>query len=174
MFVCVTVFAKVCLLFRSLTLRIYCVKRPTNNNHGESLVSRITCHCDLILFLLYGQSCWNGSIAKTKISFELDKFRKNCSKTNVISAAATRDVAEGRQGEQCQCPGRRITGGAEKYQQCRKYFLQDGKFAPKDLKFEHGGAKTCFLPQAPTNAPGCNQCKILRSAKSIYPLFDLE
>jgi len=43
--------------------------------------------------------------------------------------------------------GRRMAaGGAEKSQQCHKYFLQRRTFACKDLRLEHGGAKLASCP----------------------------
>ena len=52
---------------------------------------------------------------------------------------------EGQRGEQF--PGRRITaGGTEKSQQCQKCFLQCSAFAPKDIRFEHRGAKLFCCP----------------------------
>jgi len=50
-----------------------------------------------------------------------------------------------------QFPGRRITAwGAEKVQQCHKYFLKYSSLhlLPKDLRFEHGGAKLTIVPGA--------------------------
>jgi len=42
-----------------------------------------------------------------------------------------------------------IVGDAEKFQQCRKYFLQYSiHLLLKDLKFEHGGAKLASCPGA--------------------------
>jgi len=37
-------------------------------------------------------------------------------------------------------------GGAEESQQCHKYFLQYGKFTPKNLRFEHWGTKLVAFP----------------------------
>jgi len=45
-------------------------------------------------------------------------------------------------------PGRRITGDAEKSQQCRKYFLQHSTFAPERPRFEHGGPNLFVVPGA--------------------------
>jgi len=36
--------------------------------------------------------------------------------------------------------------GAEKSQQCRKYFFNTVHLLPKDLRFEHGGAKLASCP----------------------------
>jgi len=57
-----------------------------------------------------------------------------------------RGVVRGVKGEQfpvAESPwGREITAwGAEKAQQCRKYFLQYSQFASENLKFEHRGDK---------------------------------
>ena len=48
--------------------------------------------------------------------------------------------------------GRRITaGGAEKSQQCHKYFLQYSKFAFERTPVRPWGRQTLFLPRAPSN-----------------------
>ena len=48
--------------------------------------------------------------------------------------------------------GHRITeGGAEKSQQCHKYFLQYSKFGSENAQVRPRGPKTCFLPRAPSN-----------------------
>jgi len=48
--------------------------------------------------------------------------------------------------------GRRITaGGAEKSQQCHKYFLQYSTFASERPLLRKWGRQTCFLLRAPSN-----------------------
>ena len=42
-------------------------------------------------------------------------------------------------------------GGAEKSQQCHKYFLQYSKFASERTQFRSWGRQTCFLPRTPSN-----------------------
>jgi len=47
-----------------------------------------------------------------------------------------------------QFPGHRITvAGAEKSQQCTSAFFNTVNLLPKDLGFEHGGAKLVFCPE---------------------------
>jgi len=41
--------------------------------------------------------------------------------------------------------------GAEKSQQCRKYFLQYSTFAPERPYIRKSGRRICFLPRAPSN-----------------------
>jgi len=41
--------------------------------------------------------------------------------------------------------------GAEKSQQCRKYFLQYNTFAPERPQVRTWGRQTCFLARAPSN-----------------------
>jgi len=48
--------------------------------------------------------------------------------------------------------GRRMTSrGAEKSQQCHKYFLQYSAFASERPQFRPWGLQTCFLSRAPCN-----------------------
>ena len=48
--------------------------------------------------------------------------------------------------------GRRITeGGAEKSQQCHKYFLQYSTFASERPQVRTWGRLSCFLSRAPSN-----------------------
>jgi len=48
-----------------------------------------------------------------------------------------------------QFPGRRIfVGGAEKSQQCHKYFLNTAHLLPKDLRFKHGAPNFLLAPGA--------------------------
>jgi len=48
--------------------------------------------------------------------------------------------------------GRRMTaGGAEKSQQCHKYFLQYSKFSFERTPVRPRGRQICFLPRAPSN-----------------------
>jgi len=42
-------------------------------------------------------------------------------------------------------------GGAEKSQQCHKYFLQYSTFTSERPQFRTWGRQTCFLPRAPSN-----------------------
>jgi len=42
-------------------------------------------------------------------------------------------------------------GGAEKSQQCHKFFLQYSTFASKRSQFQTWGLQTCFLSRAPSN-----------------------
>jgi len=64
--------------------------------------------------------------------------------SGVSLRAVIRGITTGGQG--AQLPGRRMTaGGAEKSQQCHKYFNAI-HLLPKDLMFEHGSAK---LPSCP-------------------------
>jgi len=59
---------------------------------------------------------------------------------------------------EAQFPGRRVTmgapnhcGGAEKSQQCHKYFLQYSTFASERTQFRTWRRQTCFLLRAPSN-----------------------
>ena len=57
-----------------------------------------------------------------------------------------------RGGEGEQCPGHWITaGGAEKSQQCRKYFLHHSRFASERLQVWPWGTKPASCPRAPCN-----------------------
>jgi len=47
--------------------------------------------------------------------------------------------------------GRNNSPGAEKPQQCRKYFLQYSTFASERPQVRTWGRQTCFLPRAPPN-----------------------
>jgi len=80
-----------------------------------------------------------------------------------LQRAVTRGVTKGGQGGH-DSPGaeslwgRRITAGrqmtaegAEKSQQCHKYFLQCSTFASERPQFRTWGRQTCFLPRAPPN-----------------------
>jgi len=44
-----------------------------------------------------------------------------------------------------------ITPGAEKSQQCHKYFLQCSTFTSERSQVRTWGRQTCFLPRAPSN-----------------------
>jgi len=86
----------------------------------------------------------------------LSSFEPLISLRDFKHVAAARGVTSGAMG--VQFLGRRITaGGAEscvgrrKLPIIHKYFLHYSTFAPKDLRFEHGGRQTCFLPLAPSN-----------------------
>ena len=61
----------------------------------------------------------------------------------------TRRAPRGRKG--VQCPGHRITGCAEKSQQCLKYFIQYSTFTPKRPYVRTWGRQTCYLARAPSN-----------------------
>jgi len=50
-----------------------------------------------------------------------------------------------------QCGGRRLTGGAEKFQHCHKSFLQYSAFPSERLQVRTWGRQTCFLPRAPSH-----------------------
>ena len=56
-----------------------------------------------------------------------------------------RDVTRG--GKGVQFPGRRITAGGQKSQHCHKHFFKTVHLLPKDLRFEHGGAKLVSCPR---------------------------
>jgi len=50
------------------------------------------------------------------------------------------------------CGGRRMTvRGADKSQQCRKYFFQYNTFTSERPQFRTWGRQTCFLARAPSN-----------------------
>jgi len=57
----------------------------------------------------------------------------------------TRDVTRGARG--AQFPGCRITVGSQKSQQCHKQCFKTVRLLPKDLRFEHGGAKLASCPR---------------------------
>jgi len=54
----------------------------------------------------------------------------------VLNLLKSRDQGRNEGGQ-----GRRNSPGAEKSQQCHKYFFMTVHLLPKDLRFEHGGAK---------------------------------
>jgi len=63
----------------------------------------------------------------------------------------TRNVTKGGKGAQFR--GRRVTVGAKKSQQCHRHFFQNSSLHlfPKDLRFEHGGAKLVSCPRQGAN-----------------------
>jgi len=66
------------------------------------------------------------------------------------SVACEQGLNEG--GKGAQFPGRRITaGGAEKSQQCHKYFFQYTTFASERAQVRTPGAKLAFCPAGPAN-----------------------
>jgi len=48
-------------------------------------------------------------------------------------------------------PGRRITAGAKKSQQCHKHLFQNSTFTSERPQVRTWGCQTCFFPQAPSN-----------------------
>ena len=95
----------------------------------------------------------------------LGALRHNCSgapifsiKTNVAwcphNRGVTTEVQGGRNSPGAESLwGRQITaGGAEKSQQCHKYFLPYSSFASERPQVRTwGGRQTCFLPRAPSD-----------------------
>ena len=56
-----------------------------------------------------------------------------------------------RENEEHNAPGAETLVGAEKFQQCGKYFYQCSTFTTKRPYVQTWGCQTCFLPQAPSN-----------------------
>ena len=58
-------------------------------------------------------------------------------------------------------------GGAEKSQQCRKFFLQSNTFTSKIPKVQIWRRRTCFLPRAQSNL-GTHLCHTVDSSQKSY------
>ena len=93
------------------------------------------------------------------------EFRCSCARSPTLqlvigqgqaNRVQTKGVTRGERG--LRFPGRRIAmgapndcEGAEKSQQCHKYFLQHSVFASEWPQVRTWGHQTCFLPRAPSN-----------------------
>jgi len=52
-------------------------------------------------------------------------------------------------------------GGAQKYQQSHRYFLQYANLLPNDIRFEHGDAKLASCPgRHPTSSTPLPRCEV--------------
>jgi len=80
---------------------------------------------------------------------ETTKKTRLFTKRPLPNTSCSQGRTEGAKGGQC--GGRWITGGAEKSQQCRKYFLQYITFSPERPQVRTWGRQTWFLPRAPPN-----------------------